>query len=53
MDLIFFSSESWKSILFQKKAPFACKLDAGALFKEKAPLFFEKMQFCEKSKKGA
>ena len=29
------------------------KVDAGALFKEKTPLFFEKTQFYEKSKKGA
>ena len=41
------------SYFSKKKAPFAYKNDAGALFKEKAPLFFEKMQFCEKSKKGA
>ena len=49
--LIFFSSESWRFILFKKKAPFAYKNDAGALFKEKAPLFFWKNAILRKIEK--
>ena len=49
--LIVFSSKSWKFILSKKKDPFAYKVDAGALFKEKAPLFFWKNAILRKIEK--
>ena len=49
--LIFFFQWKLKVHTFQKKAPFAYKVDAGALFKEKAPLFFWKNAILRKIEK--
>ena len=45
MILIFFSSESLDSILFDSQALLIIILDGGAIFKKIAPSFFEKNQF--------
>ena len=50
-DLIFFSSESWKSILSEKKAPFTNWYNADAQFKKKAPLIFGKITNFQKIEK--
>ena len=49
--LIFFSSESWKSILSEKKAPFTYWHNAEAQFKKKAPLNFGKITNFQKIEK--
>ena len=51
MVLIFFSSENWKSILFEKKAPFLPWYNADAQFRENAPLLFVKNAFLQKIEK--
>ena len=51
MVLIFFSSENWKSILFEKKAPFPPWYNADAQFRENAPLLFVKNAFLQKIEK--
>ena len=49
--LIFFFSESWKSILSEKKAPFTNWHNAEAQFKKKAPLNFGKITNFQKIEK--
>ena len=49
--IFFFSSESWKSILSEKKAPFTNWHNAEAQFKKKAPLNFGKITNFQKIEK--
>ena len=50
-NLIFFSSESWKSILFNKNAHFTFQSEVCALFEKNAHLIFKKIAILSKIEK--